>query len=461
MQADLAAYHPLENFFGTRMVPVALTKAVVATTRFGFAAKEGELVRVARDPQGWVLLQLDRPPVRLDGDLPAAAPMVAAMLEARRNKSEEGRRQENQRLRAIYLAELEARVKVAATTDAPFLERLTYFWSNHFTVSCVRPVIRGFAGAFEREAIRPHVTGRFVDMLLAAERHPAMLFYLDQVMSIGPNSVAGLRLHRGINENFGREMLELHTLGVNGGYTQADVDALAEILTGWSIARLRMPDAGSFHFYPQLHEPGSKVLLGKTYRENGCQEGVEALHALASHPATARHIATKLAIHFIADQPPHGAVERIAAVFRETNGDLKQVTAAVVHEKAAWETPFAKIRTPNDLVVAASRVTGFVPPAPLLAYSLRGLNQMPFFAPQPEGWADDASHWVNPESVLRRAAWCQIFAARVPEPGDPVECSNAIFGEMLPAEAVQAIRRAPSRREALALLLATPEFQRR
>jgi uncharacterized protein (DUF1800 family) len=443
------------------MVAAALTKAMIAATRFGFAPKPGELATIARDPQGWLLHQLEQRPAVLDSSLPASAPMVAAMLQARQEKSDDGKKRENEQLRAIYLAEIAARVSAAATSDTPLLERLTHFWTNHFTVSCIRPVIRGFAGAFEREAIRPHVTGRFVDLLLAAERHPAMLFYLDQVISIGPNSLVGQRQNRGLNENLGREMLELHTLGVDGGYTQADVEALARILTGWSIARLRDPDPGNFHFYPPIHEPGPKILLGKTYRENGYAEGEEALRDLAIHPATAQHIATKLARHFIADDPPPDAIRRIAGVFRDTGGDLKRVTAAVIREEAAWNTPFAKVRTPDELLIAACRVTDFTPQAPMLVNSLHVLDQQSFFAPSPAGWPDKASDWVGPESTLHRAEWCQMFAARLPDPPDPASLADAVFGEMLPEDTAQAIRRAASRREGVALLLAAPEFQRR
>ena len=446
------------------MVAVDLTKAVIAATRFGFAPRAGELATIAPDPQGWVLRQLEMAPAQPQGDLPASAPMVAALLEARREKrlqDPDARRELNKQLRTLYLAEIEARVTLAATSEAPLLERLTRFWSNHFTVSCVRPVIRGFAGAFEREAIRPHVTGRFVDLLLAAEQHPAMLFYLDQVTSIGPDSRAGLRLHRGINENLGREMMELHTLGVDGGYTQDDVDALARILTGWSIERLNMPEPGKFHFYPAIHQPGPQVLLGKTYQDDGLAEGEAALRDLAAHPATAQHIATKLARHFIADNPPPQSVRRIAAVFHDTGGDLKRVTAAVVEEEAVWTTPFAKVRTPDDMVVAACRVTDFTPPAPMLVNSLHILDQQPFFAPSPAGWPDVASEWVGPEAVLHRVDWSQAFAARMPDPPDPMGLADAMFGDVLPEETGQAIRRAASRREGVALFLASPDFQRR
>jgi uncharacterized protein (DUF1800 family) len=287
-----------------------------------------------------------------------------------------------------------------------------------------------------------------------------MLFYLDQVLSIGPNSPIGQRQRRGLNENLAREMMELHTLGVDGGYTQDDVEALARLLTGWSIGRLRDPNVGQFHFYQALHEPGSQRLLGKAYAEGGYEQGEAALRDLASHPATATHIATKLARHFIADDPPPESIQRIAAVFRQTEGNLKRVMQAVIREDAAWK-PFTKVRTPEDLLIASCRVTGFVPLPPFQAQTLHVLDQQPFFAPQPEGWSDRAKDWIGPESVLHRASCCESIAARLPNPPDPVVLADDVLGEALPDEAAQAIKRAASRREGLALLIASPQFQRR
>ncbi len=438
--------------------------AIIATTRFGFAARGSDLANVAHDPRGWVLQQLQRRPATLAASLPQSSRGVADMLEARQERKEKigDSKAVQDALRQVYVAEVGARLNAAITSDAPLLERLVFFWSNHFTVSALRPVVRGFVGAFEREAIRPHVTGRFADMLLAVARHPAMGFYLDNVMSIGPNSPFGLRKDKGLNENLGRELLELHTLGVDGGYTQQDVEALARILTGWTIARLRDPDPGTFRFVPQIHEPGPKVLLGRTYREAGIEEGEAALRDLARHPATAQHIATKLARHFIADAPPPPVVERIAKAFRDSDGDLRQVMVAVVGQAEAWQQPFGKMRTPTELVVSAFRASGLQSvPDQALVGSLRTLDQPVFVAPSPAGWPDVASAWVSPESVLRRAEWCQTFAERLPDPPDPIEIAAASFGDLMPAETLDAIRLAPSRRIGLALLLASPEFQRR
>jgi len=433
--------------------------AVIAATRFGFAPKPGELATIAGDPRGWVAAQLSRRPDFAPEGLPPAPETVAAMLEARRDKGE--RPELKERLKATYLAEIDARLRAAILGDTPVLERLTQFWSNHFTVSGMRPFVRGVTGAFEREAIRPHVTGRFLDMLMAVTSHPGMLLYLDNAQSFGPDSIVGRRQNKGINENLGRELLELHTLGVDGGYTQADVEALARILTGWSIAPLRDWRPGTFRFAPMIHEPGDKRLLGRTYPNGGIDEGEAALRDLAAHPATARHIAVQLARHFIADTPPTDSVERIARTFRDTGGDLKQVTLALLREDAVWREPFAKVRTPTELLISAYRVVGTKPEPGLAFMALKKLDQPPFFAPSPAGWPDIASAWVSPESVLRRTEWCQTFAERLTDVPDPVDVMADAFGETLPEEVQRAVRRAPDKRAGLALLVASPQFQRR
>jgi uncharacterized protein (DUF1800 family) len=437
-------------------------EAIIATSRFGFAAREGDLAAVSGDPRGWARGQLRKHPAILPASLPSSAAMVAATLQARRDRKAGVNAGAKDELRGILVAEIGARMNAAIASETPLLERMVFFWSNHFTVSALRPVVRGFVGAFEREAIRPHVTGRFADMLLAVARHPAMGFYLDNVQSIGPNSPFGRRRDKGLNENLGRELLELHTLGVDGGYNQKDVEALARILTGWTIARLQDPSPGSFRFVPQIHEPGDKLLLGRNYAESGVGEGEAALRDLARHPATSRHVAVKLARHFISDVPPQAAIDRIAKRYRDTDGDLRQVMEAVIAEPAAWQTPFAKVKTPTELVVAACRASGLNDvPGDALVGSLRVLDQPAFIAPSPAGWPDVASAWVSPEAVLRRAEWCQAFANRLPDPPDPIAIASSSLGDALPEETQQAIRRAPDRRIGLALLLASPQFQRR
>jgi uncharacterized protein (DUF1800 family) len=448
-----------------------MNEAIIAASRFGYGV--GPAGASKADSKSGLKAQLARPtsPSALDG-LPKSTELVVAVFELREARQRQNRQgdaadakqafaPEMAEFKQRYLAEIAARLTAATRSETPLIERLTVFWANHFTVSGVRPIVRPLVGSFEREAIRPHVTGRFEDLVLAAIRHPAMGLYLDNAVSIGPNSRAGQRRDRGLNENLGRELLELHTLGVDGGYTEEDVRALARILTGWSIGRLRDPDPGHFHFYEPVHEPGPKLLLGRTYREDGEAEGRAAIHDIVRHPSTARHIATKLARHFIADQPPQATIDRLATAFRDSDGDLRHVTETLIDLPEAWSRFQQKIKTPWDLVVSAAVATGVELPTEQAAGWLNRLGQPIFMAPQPSGWPDDAASWVGPESVLRRVEWCQSFADHMADKADPLRFADEAIGETLGADARLAAERAESRPEALALLLASPAFQRR
>ncbi|HVH83942.1 MAG TPA: DUF1800 domain-containing protein, partial [Steroidobacteraceae bacterium] len=334
--------------------------STIAVNRFGLGARPRELAALGGDGRDWLRAQLKAvPPAITDAQLASAAQVLGQAfalqreIQQERRSGNDGQQKLPQRLQPIYKSEATARFQQAVATERPFLERLTQFWTNHFVVSTDKQFMAGLAGSFEREAIRPRVLGNFGDLLVAAEMHPAMLLYLDNHLSVGPHSPAGLRAARrqrgnrtiGINENLGREILELHTLGVGGGYTQADVTSFATVITGWSVGGgnglFASGPPGRFVFRADQHEPGSKTVLGRRYADQGYEQGVMVLNELAQHPATARHIATKLARHFIADDPPKDSIERIARVFRDTGGDLRQVTAAVVKEDAAWKTPFA------------------------------------------------------------------------------------------------------------------------
>jgi len=279
----------------------------------------------------------------------------------------------------IYRAEGLARFGMARDAEIGFVERLVAFWSNHFCVSAGKSeILRASAGSFEREAIRPYVLGRFAEMLLAVERHPAMLFYLDNAQSVGPASRAGQNRKRGLNENLAREIMELHTLGVDGGYTQGDVTSLARVITGWTFAGRegRMGEPGTFLFNANMHEPGDQTVVGRAYLAGGFGQGEAALNDIARHPATARHLATKLVRHFIADAPPPAAVDKIVAVFRSRDGDLRAVSTALVDLPEAWSAPPTKIRNPYEFLVAAGRMLGATPadPGPMLN-GLRTLGQ--------------------------------------------------------------------------------------
>lgn len=441
--------------------------AFIAVNRFGLGARRGELAEAAADPRGWVGQQLAAAPglpAPLAGMRPSTA-AIADLVEFRRiakTDKDAGRKKEfRKKMRQAFIAEAGARTQAQIDTRTPVVERLVAFWSNHFTVSARKLILVGVVGAFEREAIRPHVTGRFVDMLLAVMRHPAMLAYLDNVQSIGPNSAAGRRREKGLNENLAREALELHTLGVDGGYTQDDVREFAKMLTGWSIGRPNGKDAGRFAFYARAHEPGAKTLLGRRYSEDGVAEAETALRELARHPATARHIARKMARHFVADLPPDALVDNLARTFLETEGDLGRMVQAIAAEPAVWSAPLAKVKTPNEFLVSTLRMTGYESEPLKLVGALRVLGQMPFTAPSPAGWPDEGSKWVSAEALLQRAEFAMAVSRRI---------GGRLSADALLADTIQpvasdatrlAVKRAPSRVEALATLFASPEFQRR
>ena len=365
---------------------------------------------------------------------------------------------------AVFRDEALARIRRAIEARVGFGERLVAFWSNHFCVSVAKGGIgRITAGAFEREAIRPHVLGRFADMLLAVESHPAMLHYLDNAHSVGPNSRAGLRGGHGLNENFGREIMELHTLGVGSGYSQGDVTNLAKILTGWTFvgAQGALGDPGSFAFRPGTHEPGSIVLLGKTYPDAGVAQGRAALLDLARRPETARFIAAKFAAAFVADDPPPPLVARLARVFQETDGDLRALAVALIDSDEAWGRAPARLRTPYDLMIAANRLIGHLPeePGQVLA-PLTTMGMSLWAPPGPNGFPMGAAAWASPEGMKLRLDYCALVAARLRQPPNPSELLDAMCGGAPSPETRQAVARAESRQQGLALLLMSPEMQR-
>jgi uncharacterized protein (DUF1800 family) len=382
-----------------------------ALNRFGLGARVGEKDRIG-DPKRWLRAQLDGAPTL---DAPAGASR-SEIGEAQRRYRMAGQqntpaRQEARRaLVRIAASEHRAALTRRVSTDRPFAERLVAFWSNHLCISATAKIqVAPFAGSYEREVIRPHVFGRFEDMVLASARHPAMLFYLDNWQSIGPNSFAAKRAvrERGLNENYARELLELHTLGVNGGYTQADVTQLARLLTGWTL------NEQEFMFRPRLHEPGNKTILGKKYDE-GEQAGVDAIRTFARHPSTATFVATKLVAHFVADEPPAAAVERVAQVFRDTHGDLKKVADSLVDLPEAWSESSRKFRTPQDWLVASLRALDVKEVNDPIVGALRQLRH-PLWAPSsPKGFGDAMREWADPDSLLNRAELARTIARRIP-----------------------------------------------
>ena len=408
------------------------------------------------DPQRWLLGQLrdEDPGV---AEAPSTADGLIALRTDREEKPEPGEREAPKLARASF----GALVEHALSTSTPFRERLVWFWTNHFTVSTRAGRVAPVAVAFMQEAIRPHVTGRFSDMLLAVTRHPAMLMYLDNASSLGPDSVAGERTHRGLNENLARECMELHTMGAESGYTQEDVTAFANLITGWSIDMAADPPG--FRFRPRAHEPGPQTVLGRSF-PGGEEGGVAALRFFADHPATHRRLATKLVRHFVSDDPPSGAVRRIEGALRDTKGDLGAATAVLVGMHHAWTTPLAKFRPPQDYALAVLRAAdlpeGNRPDGAAIAGLMGALGQPLFGAPLPNGWSDRAADWTGPEELMRRIDWAYAFSGRLGQ-ADPAQLAERSLGPVVRPATLDAIAHAGSRREAMTLLLTAPEFQRR
>jgi uncharacterized protein (DUF1800 family) len=393
----------------------------------------------------------------------AGAQGVAA--EAMKPDTEKPATQPLNVIQKTYRVEALARLRHAIASEGGFAERLVAFWSNHFCISANKgPLARMWAGSFEREAIRPHVFGRFADMLKAVEQHPAMLFFLDNQQSLGPDSRAGKNRKRGLNENLAREIMELHTLGVGGGYSQDDVTSLARIITGWTFAgrQGQLGAPGSFVFSANAHQPGPQRLLGRTYDDIGLAQGEAALTDIARHPSTATFIATKLARHFVADDPPPALVARLQEVFRKTDGDLRAMTMTMVDSDEAWRAPLTKLRSPYEFLVAIGRLLARIPDDP--SRYLGGLNQLgqPLWSPAgPNGFPDTNAAWAAPEGMKLRLDISAQVASRVGDNVDPRELLELAAADAASLETRQAIERAESRQQALALLLMSPEFQRR
>ncbi|MBN9042668.1 MAG: hypothetical protein BGP05_13165 [Rhizobiales bacterium 62-47] len=485
--------------------------ALVALHRFGFGARggaSGDFTNAASDPRGFVKVELARPAAALlEAPGLQPSPALAAVQYAYQFDLKQQREaaakpapetsaatmgasakpetmpsvtgadvmKPDARLpptkpplnviQKTYRAEALARIQRATLAECGFVERLVTFWSNHFCISANKgPLARIWAGAYEREAIRPHVLGRFADMLKAVEQHPAMLFFLDNQQSIGPNSQAGQRRKRGLNENLAREIMELHTLGVGSGYTQADVTSLARIITGWTFAgregRLGVP--GTFVFNVNAHEPGTQVLLGKNYPDTGVTQGEKALVDIARQPATAKFIATKLARHFVADDPPPRLVARLQDAFSKTDGDLKALALALIESDEAWQTPLNKMRSPYEFLIATGRLMARVPEDP--GRYLSGLNILgqPLWTPAgPNGFADSNAVWAAPEEMKLRLDIAAQVSSRIGDSMDPREMLDLMAADAASSETRQTIARAETRQQAFALLLMSPEFQRR
>lgn len=446
-----------------------MTATALALNRFGLGARPDE--PPPADPTGWLLAQF-----AAYESMPAAwkpLPRTPELIDVWNTMQRSVRQApEGQRsgIREAYLrdgskdyqAAVGARTSSALQTATPFVERLVHFWSNHFAVSVDKLLIVGLAGSFEADAIRPHVLGRFEDLLLAALQHPAMLLYLDQAQSAGPGSTMGAR-GRGLNENLAREILELHTLGVRSGYTQEDVGEFARALTGWTLPG----DGGTagratFRFVPALHEPGTRTVLGKAYADSGEGQARAVIRDLAAAPATALHIARKLARHFVGDEPPPALVQRLVDTFARTGGDLTSLYRVLIASPEAWQPATAKFKSPWDWSISSLRALGQRTMTPMSAANLMTQLGQPVWRPgSPAGYSDTAATWAAPDALMRRVEVAQRLVQEGSGTADARSLAPRVLPGTLTDATAAAIARAESAGTALALLLLSPEFMRR
>ena len=400
-------------------------------------------------------------------------------------------REQARRIRRVVADAQAAKLARAVASERQLQEVMTDFWENHFSVYSGKGLTRLFIPSYDRDVIRPRALGNFRDLLGAVAKSPAMLFYLDQARSIvdsthaplrggRPSKLAGARRSRGLNENYARELMELHTLGADGGYTQHDVIEVARALTGWTMNPRK---GGTFEFRPALHDADAKMVLGhRLPAGRGIADGEEVLDLLARSPATAHHIARKLAVRFVSDDPPPALVERAARTFLDTDGDIRETVRTIVtspefFSRAAYR---AKVKSPFELVASALRATGASPDStPRTAQAVASLGAPIFGRQSPDGWPETSGAWMNAGAILDRINFGVALAAgRLPgaNPARTAELerlrslpraeqADAVIGALLGGEASPATReillRGESPVEMVGLALGAPEFQRR
>ncbi len=452
------------------------TRSFIAAHRFGYGANAKTIRKIKQQPQQWLLNQITADNALKELTLldmqwnsqlaaeqlnlyqqqkkqektPKASPQANMMLMASQNTQ----KQINKQLQKA----ISATVVHSIVTDSPFYWRLVDFFSNHFSVTGNGPRMRALAPTLEIEAIAPYISGSFADMLLAVESHPAMLLYLNNEQSIGPNSKAGKRSKgkRGLNENLAREILELHTLGVNAGYDQADVTELARAITGWGVEG---KGSANFSFKANLHEPGRRDVFGKIYQQDGVKQGVRILNDLAVNAKTAEFVSRKLVNHFVNDNPPQALVDTMVAVWLKTKGNLPQVLQAMIEHPLSWSEQGAKFKTPREFVISTCRVCGIKKINPNFSKSLSILGQQPFAAGSPAGYKDTQEYWAGPRAMMGRIEWAEHVSKFVKN--SPVELAQNALGPLMDERTELLISRAESKSQAVTLFLMSPEFQKR
>ena len=439
-----------------------------AGSRLGYAPTPVSIAAMGADPKAWALQQIDlayaassQNAVIVPELSRIAAPMAdvvrdfQAEREARRTLRGQNALDEPGKSAASTadgplfsreMAQGAAAWRIMACSDPalenPLLARMTEFWFNHLNVFAGKGQVRPFVGHYVLNVIRPNALGRFEDLLLASARHPAMLLYLDQAQSSS----------KGLNENYARELMELHTLGAGGGYTQGDVHALARILTGWTV---NLPGGEGFRFAERRHDSGTKLFMGRTYQNDGVKEGEDTIRFLARQPATAHRVSERLAAFFVADKPPADLVKRLETVFLASQGDMRAVMRALVASPEFWDTGNELFKTPMDFACSALTASGGAKDRQSIAQALGFVAQagQPVHGWQtPDGYKTDAATWLAPEALTRRADFAMGLGQRIAEP--------VYLNAFLSSATRQRIAREPVSLRS-GLTLASPDFMRK
>ncbi len=451
---------------------VEYTNAQIAVNRFGYGARVGELQAANENPKQWIKNQLK--PILFSQDLGDSNDILNQAAKYREQKVLEKKgmlpnKPEQMVTKNFARSALRAMaadtLKQSIHSSHSVSWRLLDFFSNHFSVSAQGRLMAGLAPTLEREAIAPNLLGHFEDMLLAVSQHPAMIIYLNNEKSFGENSRIGQKRNKGLNENLAREILELHTLGVDGPYNQQDVIELAKGMTGWSIKKSITESNNGFVFRKYGHEPGKRILLGKPYLQNGVEQGKQMLKDLATHPKTAEFLCQKIAHHFVSETPSTQLLASMQATWMQTRGNIQKVMNAMFEHDDAWLSTAQKFKTPREYVISTFRALSLPlsskrPKDKTLLYTLINLGQQPFNAGSPAGYSDANDDWLSATGLMARIDWVNSLSKYVKHINIE-SLIHTIFAGAINQNIYQTIMHAESRQMALIMLLMSPEFLRR
>jgi uncharacterized protein (DUF1800 family) len=455
------------------MSSTLISRENIAVNRFGYGARGDELAHAKADPKKWLSSQLQT--IQFSDNQPSSDDIFVAhakfqkqkkLMKQQQKQVQGSQAQDKNKMiksaaRKTYMKMSAASLKQAITSKHSVSWRLFDFFSNHFSVSTSGRLMIGLSPTLEREAIAPNLLGNFEDMLLAVEQHPAMLIYLNNEKSFGANSRMSKKRKVGLNENLAREIMELHTLGVNGGYSQTDVIELAKGITGWSVKNSKKEHGTGFVFRAYGHEPGTRILLGKKYPSRGIMQGKQMLRDLAMHENTAKYICTKIAHHFVSENPPESLINKMQNTWLNNQGNIKQVMLTLFDAEEAWLASAQKFKTPREFVISTYRAI-----APdninsrVLFNALNNLGQTPFNAGSPAGFSDEESDWLGASALMARVEWSSLVSGQVKRINAEQVMATAL-GRSISKNSYQIVMRAESRQQASTLLLMSPEFQRR